>query len=183
MHVLCCHLGCQWLLSVTALMWQLSGIFFQEEKDGAGPQGWETLKCFPCSMPGFHYQESCQGKHWHRQPTRQNCSFLELRNSHPLWGWLRHMPLPAGPSVGIPASRMSELLERLKNLRDLEKLSLKQYKSLLEALSFKRENSWTSELFLKRLLKPETARGLFRKNYHDSHAWIWTLNRNTLQKQ
>lgn len=26
----------------------LSGMFLQVEKDGAGLQGWKTLKCFPC---------------------------------------------------------------------------------------------------------------------------------------
>lgn len=35
----------------------LSGTFFLEEKDGAGPQGWETLKYFPCIMLRFHYQK------------------------------------------------------------------------------------------------------------------------------
>lgn len=118
----------------------LSGMFLQVEKDGAGLQGWKTLKRFPRRLPGFHYQGSCQGKRWPGQRIRQNCSFLELRNSHPLGVWLGHLPLPAGPFEGISASRMPELLERHKNLGDSEKLSSTRCKPLLKALHLRREN-------------------------------------------
>lgn len=98
------------------------------------------MEIFPLQQARLHFQESCQGKHWHGQLSRQNCSFWELRNSHPLGGWLAHMPLSAGPYEGVSASRVSDLLERYKNLRDPGTLSLKQCKSLLKAFQFKSEN-------------------------------------------
>lgn len=91
-----------------------------------------NTEIFPLQHARLHFQESCQGKHWHGQPSRQNCSFWELRNSHPLGVWLAHMPLPAGPYEGVSASRVSDLLERYNNLRDPGTLSLKQCKSLLK---------------------------------------------------
>lgn len=49
--VLRCHLGCQWLLSVTALIWQLSGIFFPREEGWSRSPGLGSTEIFslqPC---------------------------------------------------------------------------------------------------------------------------------------
>lgn len=50
------------------------------------------------------------------------------------------MLLPAGASEGIPASRMSELIQKDKDLGDSEKLFLTKGEPLLKAHHSKREN-------------------------------------------
>lgn len=175
MPVLCCHLGCQWLLSVTALMWQLWVAYFSK---------WRRMEQVPRA-----------GKHWNISPTAcQGSTTKKVARVSigtdspsdriaPFWNCGIHTHFEAGLGACLSqlvplkesASRVSELLERYKNLRDPEKLSWKQCKSLLKALFLKREtqSSWTSEFLQKRRLKPETAQGLHRKNFHNSHACIW----------
>jgi hypothetical protein len=140
------------------------------------------LNYFPHGMPGFHYYESCQGKLWHRQPIRQNCSFLERKDSHPLWGWLGHMSLPAGPFGGITASRMFKLLETYKNLRDTEKLSLMQCKLCHGQTILRGNKAPTPPSPRGRGYWSQKVQGRFSLKNFPQFAHMWPLNRNTAKQ-